>query len=50
MTKKTTLYFDDEFHKKLKMKSVEEGTSMTDIVEKAVKEYFKKREGDKNEN
>ena len=41
MTKKTTLYFDDKFHKKLKMKSVEEGTSMTEIVEMAVNQYLK---------
>lgn len=38
--KKTTLTFDAEFHKRLRILAIEEETTMTALVEKAVQEYM----------
>ena len=43
LVKKTTLSFDKEFHKRLRIFSIEEDTSMTKVVEKAVEEYMTAR-------
>jgi hypothetical protein len=40
MTKKTTLYFPDWLHQKIKMKSVQEDISMTDLIIEATKKYY----------
>ena len=40
MSKKTTLYFPDWLHKKVKMKSVKENKPMTELITKALKKYY----------
>ena len=47
--KKTTLYFDPDFHKRLKILAIEEDLSMTALIEKAVELYKtqKNRKGGK---
>ena len=37
-TKRTTIYFDPELHKALKIKALETSRSITDIVNQAVRE------------
>lgn len=37
--KKTTLYFDPDFHKRLKILAVEEEVSMTALIQKAIESY-----------
>lgn len=40
---KTTLYFDEKLHRKIKVLSAQTGKSMTDLIQEAVEEkYFKK--------
>lgn len=46
--KKTTLYFDPEFHKRLKILAVEEDISMTALIEKAI-DLYKTKKGKKGE-
>ena len=41
--KKTTLAFEADFHKRLRILAIEEDTSMTALVEKAVQEYMSKK-------
>ena len=43
--KRTQIYLPEELHKQLKHRAVEEGTSMTELVRRAVREYL--QEGDK---
>ena len=45
--KKTTFAFDANFHKRLRILAIEEDTTMTALVEKAVQEYMsrKRRKG-----
>ena len=43
--KKTTLAFDKELHKRLRIFSIEEDVSMTAVVEEAVREYMAQRRG-----
>lgn len=47
--KKTTLYFDPDFHKRLKILAIEEDLSMTALIEKAIELYKtqKNRKGGK---
>lgn len=40
--KKATFELDADLHKELKMAAVQEGKTMVDIVERALKEYLKK--------
>ncbi len=43
LVKKTTLSLDAELHKRLRIFAIEEDTSMTALVEKAVSEYMTQR-------
>ena len=43
--KRTSLALDAELHKRLRILAIEEGTSMTAIIEEAVKAYMKGRKG-----
>ena len=38
--KKTTLKFDKDLHKRLRILAIEEETSMTALIEKAVQAYM----------
>jgi predicted DNA-binding ribbon-helix-helix protein len=42
---RTTLRFETDFHKKLKILAIEEGVSMTDLVKNAIEELMKKKRG-----
>ena len=42
MKKKFTLFLDTELHKQIKLKAVEKGISMNDLIIKAVKIYLEK--------
>jgi predicted HicB family RNase H-like nuclease len=41
--KKTTLSLDAELHKRLRILAIEEGTSMTRLIEKLASEYLAKK-------
>ena len=43
LVKKTTLSLDADLHKRLRIFAIEEGTTMTALVEKAVSEYMNQR-------
>lgn len=41
--KKTTLHFDQEFHKRVRIAAIEDGTTMTALIEHAVEQYLSQR-------